>query len=563
MRMSIRAKIYGSLQSFTRGKPSCLAVWRQFVLGILVLGMSGCSVFDNGESDIPQGTIGHVQGTLGGIAVDEPRAALIGRDILASGGSAVDAATATFFALTVTLPSSVSLGGGGICLIRDHRTQSIETLDFRAKRSASAAAMPDAAAIPGSPRGIFAMHAKYGTLNWGELIRPAENLARFGTEVSRALGQDLKVSAQGIWPDAEMRRIFSTPETNSPHKEGAFFKQVDLSVMLARIRARGASDLYVGTYARQFAEAVQASGPAFTYEELHDYLPEWREAVSFPFIKGTAFYFPSPPGTAGGTAAQLGAMLAYQDGFEKMSAVERLHLLAEATERSLADQPRWVDGSVPVDQITSTATVERLLETFDRERRVPTLTQTLAPTDALAKSRGASLAVIDRNGSAVACSFTMNSPFGVGRIAPGTGVVLAAPPPPAPQTEDSLASVILVSKIGSRIFFASGASGGAVAPVALVNVMANGIVDPEGTLESAMMAKRIHHGGADGVTYLEKGIDTGLVNGLGALGHKMAYVRTLGYVNAVFCPSGIPNKEAIDCGVRSDPRGFGLGVGSE
>lgn len=527
------------------------------------MGVSGCSVFDGGESGIPQGKIGYVQGTLGGIAVDEPRAALIGRDILASGGSAVDAATAAFFTLTVTLPSSVSLGGGGVCLVRDHKTQTIQTLDFRAKRGASTLGQPNAAAIPGSPRGIFAMHAKYGTLNWGELIRPAENLARFGTEVSRALGQDLKVAADEIRQDAEMRRVFSASTADSPHKEGDFFKQVDLSVMLARIRSRGASDLYVGTYARQFAEAVQASGPAFSYEELHNYLPEWRETISVPFIKGTEFYFPSPPGSAGATAAQIGAMVAYQGLFEKMNAVERMHLLAEATERALADRPKWIGGAVPLDQIASTGTVERLLETFDETRRVPTATQTLAPTDALAKSRGASLAVIDRQGSAVVCSFTMNKPFGVGRMAPGTGMVLAAPPPATPGEEDSLASVILASRIGNRIFYASGASGGAVAPVALVNVMANGIADPDGTLESAMLSRRVHHGGADGVTYLEKGIDTALVNGLGALGHKMAYVRTLGYVNAVFCPSGIPNDDTINCAVKSDPRGFGLGVGSD
>jgi hypothetical protein len=78
-----------------------------------------------------------------------------------------------------------------------------------------------------------------------------------------------------------------------------------------------------------------------------------------------------------------------------------------------------------------------------------------------------------------------------------------------------------------------------------------------------MKAKRVHHGGADGITYLEKGISPAIVNGIGAMGHKMAYVRFLGYVNSVFCPSGIPVKKNINCAVRSDPRGFGLGVGSD
>ena len=47
-----------------------------------------------GRSAIPFGTPGHVTGFLGGAAADEPRAAIVARDILSSGGSAVDAAVA-------------------------------------------------------------------------------------------------------------------------------------------------------------------------------------------------------------------------------------------------------------------------------------------------------------------------------------------------------------------------------------------------------------------------------------------------------------------------------------
>lgn len=561
MRMSQKNKRYEGQTDLTRREPNGRSKWRQFIVTTFALGIAGCAAFESDEPAIPKGTVGFVQGAIGGVATDEPRATLIARDILAAGGSAADAAVAAFFTMSVTLPSSVSLGGGGICLVRDHVANTVETLDFRVKPSKSHNNHPDAAAIPGSPRGVFALHAKYGSLKWAELIRPAENLARFGTEVSRALGQDLKISTADIWINPDLRDLFSAPDSDGPYKEGDFIKQTNLSTTLALIRSKGASELYLGAFGRQLAEDAQSTGPAFTHDELRNYLPEWRKTITVPFLQGTEFHFPSPPGLAGATTALTTAMVAFRELYEDLDSVGRAHLLAEAIERSLADRPRWQNGNVDVEKIASLGEIERLMETFDRAKHVPIPTKVSAPTDSLAKSRGASISVVDRNGSAVTCSFTMNKPFGVGRVAKGTGMVLAAPPATT-DGEGGLASIMLVNKLGNSIFFAASATGGAAAASALVNVMANGIANPDGDLETAMESKRIHHGGADGTTYLEKGMNAAIVNGLGKLGHKMAYVRTLGYVNAVFCSNGIPNKKGPNCAVRSDPRGFGLGVGS-
>jgi gamma-glutamyltranspeptidase/glutathione hydrolase len=49
-----------------------------------------------------------VTGFAGVVTGDEPRAVLIGRDVLGNGGTAVDAAVAMYFAMAVTLPSRTS-----------------------------------------------------------------------------------------------------------------------------------------------------------------------------------------------------------------------------------------------------------------------------------------------------------------------------------------------------------------------------------------------------------------------------------------------------------------------
>ena len=51
-----------------------------------------------------------------------------------------------------------------------------------------------------------------------------------------------------------------------------------------------------------------------------------------------------------------------------------------------------------------------------------------APAAAGALPASAGLVVVDRNGMAVSCAFTMNNLFGTGRVAPGTGILLAAAP---------------------------------------------------------------------------------------------------------------------------------------
>ena len=100
---------------------------------------SGCSI-DLGS---PLGDGGATQNASGMVVADEPYAARAGATALAEGGTAADAAAATYFALAVTYPVAAALGGGGACIVHDPSSNRTAEIDFPAASPARGGAFAD------------------------------------------------------------------------------------------------------------------------------------------------------------------------------------------------------------------------------------------------------------------------------------------------------------------------------------------------------------------------------------------------------------------------------------
>ncbi|MGQ0664873.1 MAG: gamma-glutamyltransferase [Pseudomonadota bacterium] len=505
----------------------------------MAVGLAGCG-------GGPQtGEIGALRGFLGGVAADEPRAVLVARDMLSAGGTAADAAVALYFALSVTLPSVASLGGGGVCLVFDPRSNWTEALDFLARAPAGSASR---AAVPGNPRGMFALHAKYGRLRWEQVVAPAENLARFGAPVSRTLAHDLAAAAPRLAQDPGLRQIFLRPD-GTPPAEGQVLVQGELSSVLSAIRARGPGELYAGPLGRQFVAATQSVGAAISLEDLRGALPQWRPPVTLRF-DDLSLHFAPPPAIGGLAAAQLWSMLGPR--WRSVPAEERPHLFAEAAQRGAYDRGRWLEPdlttALPAAEILDARRAGELMAGYRADRRAPPAA--VPPPAARADgSAAASFVVADREGGAVACAVTSYERFGLGRVAPGTGIVLAGAPGGGAQ---GLGPMLAINSRDAEFVFAGAATGGAAGTDALVAVALRALADRR-SLEEAIEASRLSYTGVPDIVLVE-----GEMPGLGARGYGVRPAAWLGRVNAILCPDGLVNRPAT-CQSRADRRGFGLG----
>ncbi len=375
----------------------------------LLLALPGCGALQSlgdaaaGGPAIQPGQEGFVRGFLGYAAAEEPRAAVAARNVLSAGGNAADAAVAAGFMMSVTLPSRAGLGGGGACLLFHPRRNEAQAILFPpGAREGAPRGADRPAAVPMLARGLFALHARAGVRPFEELVVPAEQAARLGTEVSRAFATDLAAVAGPLFADPWTAAVFAGPG-GRPLGVGERLVQPDLGATLSAMRTAGVGDLHQGALARRLEEASVPAGGGLTVAELRASVP--RVVPPLQVSRGNEVISFLPAELPGG----------------------------QATAQAFAT----------ADAGTAPAAEGRMLPA----------------------STG--LVVVDRDGMAVSCVFTMNNLFGTGRVAPGTGVVLGAAPGLGQVTPPLYAAAIAHVPNTRAFRAAAAASGQGAAPAAV------------------------------------------------------------------------------------------------
>src|SRR5437762_1681212 len=147
-------------------------------------------------------TSAQVQARHGVVVSASGAASIVGVEVLQRGGTSVDAAVATAFALAVTFPEAGNIGGGGFMLVRPAGE---EPVSFDYRETAPGAASKDMFAngkpsqyllvgTPGTVRGLAAAHKRFGKLPWKDLVQPAVRLAKAGFELDKSAADSLNES---------------------------------------------------------------------------------------------------------------------------------------------------------------------------------------------------------------------------------------------------------------------------------------------------------------------------------------------------------------------------------
>jgi gamma-glutamyltranspeptidase / glutathione hydrolase len=379
----------------------------------------------------------------------DPRATQAGREILAKGGSATDAAIAMMLVLTIVEPQSSGIGGGGFLIHHSAADGSIATLDGRETAPAAATEGrflgPDgkprgymevvpgglSVGIPGNIRLAEEAHKSWGKLAWADLFAPAIRIADEGYEVSPVLHNWL-TRFEPLWKDfPEARALYYID--GKPAPVGARLKNAALTTLLRDVAKRGPDAFYTGANGRAISAAVASAprNPAeLTAKDLAGYKVAPRDAVCTTY----RVYKVCGMGPPSSGATTVFGILGMIEGFD-MKAMGQdspmsWHVLAEAMQLAYADREMWVGDAdfveVPVKGLLDKAYLAgraQAISPFGAAGDYPPGTPPGAPQrsrSAPVEESGTShFVAVDRAGNVANYTSTIESVFGSHLIANG------------------------------------------------------------------------------------------------------------------------------------------------
>ncbi len=377
--------------------------------------------------------------SAGGMVVaTSPQAARVGARVLEEGGTALDAAVATIFALMPTDPSSVSPGGELILVLHratgedvvldapsfvPMRVQPQELADMKREGRLWG---PKVATVPTILAVLGTAQERYGTWSLQRLMAPAIEIAGRGFELGyyqrmamREYRKILRANPDG----ASMLRF--RPDGTLP-AVGTRIVFPGLVTTLQRLAQAGWRDFYRGRLALAIESDMRQHGGWITRADLSRVPRRVRisEPLETPY-RGHRILTPGQPWGGPALSEALEILRQFPAGLLKSDSTNHVHLMIEAVRLAQFDQIRkqrrnlFVGGALHDTSLPSGA--RALARAIDFSRKVPLEEQGPSDTPPMGDRNTIHVDVLDRHGNAVAATVTLGRFFGCHAGSPGLG----------------------------------------------------------------------------------------------------------------------------------------------
>ncbi|MGB3705342.1 gamma-glutamyltransferase [Castellaniella sp.] len=514
----------------------------------------------------------------GMVVSEQALATRAGLEILQAGGNAVDAAVAVGFALAVTLPNAGNLGGGGFMMVHEAHGGGDHALDFREKAPARATRdmyldangqvadgrslhTHQAVGVPGTVAGLTHALARWGSLPLSRVMAPAIRLAQRGYPVSPTLADALANNARpmGQWPAT--RAIFW--RDGRPLQAGERLIQRDLARSLHLIAQRGADAFYRGPIGDRIAAEMARHGGLITAQDLAGYRAVERPPILGDY-RGYRIVTMPPPSSGGIHLVQiLNMMEAWPVADWGAGGARTLHHMAEAMKLAYADRAQYLGDTdfvtVPVAGLVSKAYARHLAAGIEADRARPAAEIRSGQPQPYESDQTTHFSVADAAGNAVAVTYTLNTNFGSGIVADGTGILLnnemddfSAKPgvanvygltggeanaiQPGKRPLSSMTPTIVLRD--GRPWLVTGSPGGARIITTVLETVVDAIDFGMNPAEAAAQP-RFHHQWQPDELRVEKGFSPDTLALLRGYGHRVAVKPAMGRTQTILIRDGM------------------------
>ncbi|MGH9565321.1 MAG: gamma-glutamyltransferase [Candidatus Angelobacter sp.] len=367
------------------------------------------------------------------VATSHYLASQAGAEMLARGGSAMDAAIAANAVLGVTEPMMNGVGGDLFLLYWDAKTGKLYGLNASgwAPQKLTIAylnregfhEMPHegihTVTVPGTVDGWSKAHQRFGRIEWKQLFDPAIYYAEHGYAVPEIIHDYWLDGEARLQKNQEARRVFLPG--GRPPKLGEKFKNPDIAKTLRLIAHRGRDAFYKGEIAQAIINTSSELGGAMRLNDLADFSSEWVEPLSTDYRGWTIYELP-PNGQGMAALEMLNIMGTFTPDSAGPQGTVELHKKIEAMKLAYADlyrydaDPRF--AKVPVKGLLSKGYAT------ERAARIDPNRANCNPGAGTPTSDTTYLAAVDEDGNIASLIQSNYSAFGSGVVVKGMGFVL-------------------------------------------------------------------------------------------------------------------------------------------